>query len=129
MGMTNNDFRLGFRPVQEGRCVTRAAVIVGVLFSFAAPAAAQATDPAGAAAPTAATAPPSSKDVSGVTVTAKKAAPGTLDPKEVICHKEPVLGSLFPKEICASREARAERTREDQKDLRDSLLYRPLKSR
>ena len=44
---------------------------------------------------------------------AKKAAPGTLDSKEVICNREPVLGSLFPKEVCASREARAERTRED----------------
>lgn len=108
--------------------MTRVAVVVVAFLSLAAPAAAQATDPAGGAAPTAAAAAPSSKDVSGVTVTAKKAAPGTLDPKEVICHREPVLGSLFPKEVCASREARAERTREDQQELRDSLLYRPLKA-
>jgi hypothetical protein len=82
------------------------------------------------AAPSAA--PPASKtptSVSGVTVTgeaSKKRAPP--DPKEVVCHKEPVMGSLFPKTICAQRQEVAQRTREDQKDIRDMLQYNPLKS-
>jgi hypothetical protein len=108
--------------------VNKAILVVGALLALAAPAAAQTTSPADP--PTVATlapkAPPtSSKNLSGVTVTAKKAA-SDLDQKEVVCHKEAVLGSLFPKQVCATREARAERTRQDRKDLEDSLLYRPL---
>lgn len=74
-------------------------------------------------------APKAPNSVSGVTVTgeaAKKRAPP--DPKEVVCHKEAVLGSLFPKQVCAQRQELAQRKREDQKDLRDMLQSNPLKS-
>lgn len=74
----------------------------------------------------AATPPSAPRGVSGVTVTGEVAKKRVVDPKEVICHKEPVLGSLFPKQVCARREEFAQRTREDQKDLRDSVLYNPL---
>jgi hypothetical protein len=67
---------------------------------------------------------PANKDVSGVTVTAKKAA-GGLDQKEVVCHKEQVLGTLFPKEICARREDIAERKRVDQASTREAQALRP----
>jgi len=89
---------------------------VAVLYAQAAPAADQ-----GAA--TNASAP---RGVSGVTVTGEQAKKRVADPKEVICHKEPVLGSLFPKQVCARREEFAQRTREDQKETRDAVLYNPL---
>jgi len=95
-----------------------------VVMAQAAPAADAANGPS--AAPPAAKTP---KDLSGVTVqgeSLKKRAPP--DPKEVVCHKETVIGSMFPKTVCAQRQEFAQRTREDQKDLRDSLLYNPLKS-
>jgi hypothetical protein len=81
-----------------------------------------------AAAPTAD--PPASTGahgVSGVTVTGEKAKKNAPDPKEVVCHREPVLGSLFPKEVCARREDIAERRRADQKYVRDSQALRPWK--
>ncbi|WP_394764356.1 hypothetical protein [Phenylobacterium sp.] len=80
-----------------------------------------------AAAPNA-SAPPASTPhgVSGVTVTGDKPKKRVVDPTEVICHKEAVLGSLFPKQVCAQRQEFAQRTREDQKDVRDSVLYNPL---
>jgi len=93
-----------------------------IVLAQAAPAADSTAGPS--AAPPAAKAPNS---VSGVTVKGEKPKKSAPDPKEVVCHKEPVLGSLFPKEVCAQRQELAQRTREDQKDLRDSLLYRPLK--
>lgn len=68
----------------------------------------------------------SSNGVAGVTVTGEKAKRNAPDPKEVVCHREPVLGSMFPKEVCARREEIVQRTREDQKQTRDSILYNPL---
>jgi hypothetical protein len=73
-------------------------------------------------------APPAStaaRGVTGVTVTGEKAKKNAPDPKEVICHREPVLGSLFPKEVCARREDIADRKRLDQKYVRDSQALRP----
>jgi hypothetical protein len=100
-----------------------------VLLAPAAPVFAQTTEPAAAAAPPAPPpAPKSGKDLGGVTVTGKKVAPGAPDPKEVVCHREPVLGSLFPKEICAKREDIAQRRREDQQYVRETQALRPFKS-
>jgi hypothetical protein len=100
-----------------------------VLLAQAAPAAAQTDAPApAAAAPSPPPAPASGKNLSGVTVTGKKVAPGAPDPKEVVCHREPVLGSLFPKEVCARREDVAERRREDQQTTREMTALRPYKS-
>jgi hypothetical protein len=39
-----------------------------------------------------------------------------------------VLGSLFPKEICAKREDIAQRRREDQQYVRETQALRPFKS-
>ena len=80
----------------------------GLLFMQAQPAA----DPA-AAAPAAAS-PPSGHPVSPVTVTGRKPQSGDLSQAEVICHSESVIGSRFPKKVCASRRELAERRQEDQ---------------
>ena len=92
-------------------------VAAGVLFAQAEPAAAP------AAAPTAAEAP--GHAVSPVTVTGKKTK--TLDPNEVVCRKETVLGSLFPKETCATRQELADRRNLDQATTRQSQALRPWK--
>lgn len=84
----------------------------GVLFAQAEPAAAPA-------------APPAARAVSPVTVTGKK--PKTLDPNEMVCRKEPVLGSLFPKEICATRQELSDRRNLDQASTRQSQALRPWK--
>ena len=45
--------------------------------------------------------------VSPVTVTSGRKN-ATSDPAEMICHKEPVIGSLFPRKVCArTREMRS----------------------
>jgi hypothetical protein len=99
-----------------------------LLLAPAAPALAQTTDLAAAAAPPAPPpAPKSGKDVGGVVVTGKKVSPGAPDPKEIVCHREPVLGSLFPKEICARREDIAARRRQDQQDTREATNLRPYR--
>ena len=94
------------------------ALLAAIVLAQATPAA----DPAGA--PRAATPP---HGVSGVTVTGEKVKPGAPDPKEVICRREKVIGSLFPKETCARREDIADRQRIDQKTVRDSQALRPWK--
>ena len=102
--------------------------MISVIFAAAIVLAQAAPAADSSAAPSAA--PPAAKspnNVAGVTVQGEKAKKNAPDPKEVVCHKEAVLGSLFPKTVCAQRQEFAQRTREDQKDLRDSLLYRPLK--
>lgn len=105
----------------------RALLAAAVLLAPAAPAFAQTNAPYPAAAvptPPPATAP---KNLGDVTVTGKKLAPGAPDPKEVVCHREPVLGSLFPKEVCARREDIAQRRREDQEMTREAIALRPYK--
>jgi hypothetical protein len=98
--------------------------MIAAMFAAAIVLAQAAPDAATAAAPPAST----PHGVSGVTITGetakKRAAP---DPKEVVCHKEKVMGSLFPKEICARREDIADRQRVDQKTVRDSQALRPWK--
>jgi hypothetical protein len=54
-----------------------------------------------------------------VTVTGKKAAEVDLSQAEVVCHSEAVIGSLFPKKVCASRRELTERRREDQQVVKD----------
>jgi hypothetical protein len=79
----------------------------GLLFMQAQPTADPATAPA--AAPT-----PSGHAVSPLTVTSRKQQSGDLNPAEVVCHSESVIGSRFPKKVCASRRELAERRQEDQ---------------
>ncbi len=64
------------------------------------------------AAPTAGA--PAGNNLDGVTVTGKKQAEVDKDPSQVLCHSEPVMGSLFPKKVCASRRDIAERRQSDQ---------------
>jgi hypothetical protein len=85
-----------------------------VLFAQAAPAATPAP-------PTA----PAGNTVSPATVTGKKAS--TVDPKQVVCRREAVLGTLFPKEVCATRQEMTERTRLDQQQTREATNLRPYK--
>jgi hypothetical protein len=97
---------------------------VAALFAQAAPDSAPASPPASAA-PATATASTPPHGVSGVTVTAKPKAKGDVDPKEVVCHSEAVLGSMFPKKVCASREAIADRRNVDQAEVRRWTALRP----
>jgi hypothetical protein len=89
-----------------------------LLLLQAAPNAAAASAPAPAAAASAPGAP-----VSPVTVTGKKDP--NLAAKEVVCHKEPVMGTLFPREVCARRDEIAERRRVDQATTRETQALRP----
>jgi hypothetical protein len=93
---------------------------VAVVFAQAAP---QATPQAS---PDAATAAAPGTPVSPVTVTGKKDP--NLTATEMVCHKEAVLGSLFPKEVCATRQAFAQRRNEDQADVRKWTSLRPYHS-
>jgi hypothetical protein len=72
----------------------------------------------GALPPETSAAKPAGNDVEGITVTGKKQAEADKDPNEVLCHSEPVLGSLFPAKICATRRELAERRRNDQEVAR-----------
>jgi hypothetical protein len=88
-----------------------------VLFAQAEPAAASAANPPAAA--------PTPGAVSPVTVTGKKKT--QADPNEVVCHSEPVLGTLFPKRVCATRQEIADRRNVDQASTRQSQALRPWK--
>lgn len=61
---------------------------------------------------------PAGKDVSGVTVTGKKSTATDFSSKELVCHSEPVLGSLFPNKVCATRGELALRRQNDQEVAR-----------
>ncbi|MBS0332464.1 MAG: hypothetical protein JSS35_06835 [Proteobacteria bacterium] len=82
----------------------------------------------GASAPLSVTASVKPREVSPLVVT-PEAKPNTEVTKNtVVCRTEPVLGSLFPKKICATREAREERRNLDQEQLREWTALRPYKS-
>ena len=90
-----------------------AVLAAAVLFAQAEPAAAPAAAKSGAA-------------VSPVTVVgARPEKPGTTHPDELVCRNEPVLGTLFPKRICARRDELAERQRVDQAEVRKDQALRP----
>jgi hypothetical protein len=44
---------------------------------------------------------------------------------QMVCQSEPVLGSLFPKKICATREETAQRRDVDQAETRKAQALRP----
>jgi len=77
--------------------------------------------PAAESAPAAAAAPPASSTVSPLTVTPEKpiSKRHEVDPTRVVCHDEIPIGSRFPKKVCATNGAFAERTRENQELVRD----------
>jgi hypothetical protein len=78
--------------------------------------------PAPAAAPTPTSA---GRTVSPAVVTGKKSR--AVDPQEVVCRTEPVMGTLFPRKICATRQQLNERTRVDQQQTREATNLRPYK--
>ena len=81
-----------------------------------------------AAAPPASAAPATSaKDVTSVVVTGKRPKTDIGDGKEVICHNETVLCTLFPKRSCARREDILDRKRADQAEVRRDQALRPWK--
>lgn len=63
--------------------------------------------------------------VSPVVVPGKKAPEAAKIQTEMVCRSEPVLGTLFPKRICATRQEIAERRRWDQKETREATNLRP----
>jgi len=97
-----------------------AVLIASVLLAQAAP------DAAAAPASSAVSTPARNAAVSPVTVTGVK-PPGATNARgdELVCRTEPVLGTLFPKRICARRDEIAQRTREDQKETREATNLRP----
>jgi hypothetical protein len=72
-----------------------------------------------AAAPAPATAAKPDSTVSGVTVTPKIAPPDLQQARVVVCHDEQVLGSMFPKKVCATKQGLEERRKNDQEVTRD----------
>ena len=92
-----------------------------VLLVQAAPAATESSVSPSAAAPAGGTA------VSPVTVTGVKPAKAAPKPDELVCRTEVVLGTLFPKKICARRDELADRQRTDQAELRRNTALRPWK--
>ncbi|HLZ76099.1 hypothetical protein [Phenylobacterium sp.] len=103
--------------------------MIGAIFSTAVLLLLQAAPEAAAPASTPVSAPtaaPATHAVSPVTVTSGRKA-SAPDPAEMICHKEPVIGSLFPKEVCARRDEIAERRRVDQATTRAAQAQRPWK--
>jgi hypothetical protein len=97
-----------------------AAAFALALFAQAAPAA---TSPA----PPPETAPTMGAVVSPLTLNGSKPSE-EAKAAEVVCHSEPVLGTLFPKKICAPRRDIAERKRIDQAYVRDTQALRPFRS-
>ncbi len=76
-------------------------------------------------APTGSTAAATAPTVSSVVVQGQKSAVAV--DTEIVCHKEKVLGTMFPKEICARRQDIAERRRTDQEQTREATNLRPWK--
>jgi hypothetical protein len=74
-----------------------------------------------AATPPAAAAPGAS--VSPVTVKGQK--PSVAEDNQVICHSEKVIGSLFPRQVCATKAQLADRRFQDRQDLERGTALRP----
>jgi invasion protein IalB len=92
-----------------------AAFAAVILLMQAAPAATPA--PAAAAAATPAT------SVSPLTVQGQKKS--VIEDTKIVCRREKVLGSMFPKEVCSSKQQLTERRNEDQAQLRSETWNRP----
>jgi hypothetical protein len=74
---------------------------------------------------TPATAPPAAtpSSVSPLTVQGQKKS--VAEDNRVVCHREQVLGTMFPKEICATKAQITERRNEDQAELKRETWNRP----
>lgn len=96
-----------------------------VYFAQAAPEAAQAPP---SPSPAEAAAAPNGKTVSPLTVTPGLKPNIDVRKNTVVCHEEPVLGSHFPKKVCATQAQLDQRTREDQEQVREWQALRPYKA-
>lgn len=69
------------------------------------------------------------KTVSPVTVTPEmqRKLKDEVAKRELVCTNEKVIGSLFPKQVCATKEELAERRAFDQAELRKAQSLRPYK--
>jgi hypothetical protein len=89
-----------------------------ILMTQAAPMATAGTTPEASAA-----APGSPGTVSPMTVQSRKKS--VVDDSRVVCRKEVVLGTLFPKEVCATNAEFKARREDDQAELRRDTALSP----
>lgn len=104
-------------------------LLAAALFAQAAPTATAADDPFDA--PVVMVKPKAAepaKTVSPVVVTPTPLPGVEAAQSTVICKDEPVLGSLFPKKVCATRRELQQRTQQDQDEVRRIQAYRPEKA-
>ena len=69
------------------------------------------------------------KTVSPVTVSpeTQRKLKDEVAKRELVCTNEKVIGSLFPKQVCATKEEFAERRAYDQAELKRAQALRPYK--
>jgi hypothetical protein len=96
-----------------------AVLTAAALFLQAAPAAV-ADAPSAAPTPSPAPALGPATSVAPVTVNGAKSKSANLDPGRLICHNETVLGTLFPKKVCATQREMAER-RDNDRQVTDAF--------
>jgi hypothetical protein len=66
---------------------------------------------------------PAPAAVSPVIVKGQK--PSVAEDNQVICHSEKVIGSLFPRQVCATKAQLADRRFQDRQDLERGTALRP----
>ena len=81
--------------------------------------------PAGDFATTTQIAPKDGKTISPLIVTPTPQAKAVVANSTMVCHSEPVLGSMFPKKICATKSEIADRKAVDQAEVRKWQALRP----
>ncbi|THD65050.1 hypothetical protein [Phenylobacterium sp.] len=107
------------------------ALIAATVLALAGPAVTSRPQDPSAAAPVEppAAAAPEGKTVSPLVIAPQAPAPAPdLKKYLLVCHDEPVLGSLFPKQVCATQAQRKERRDIDQAEVRRWQALRPGKS-
>ena len=65
------------------------------------------------------------RSVSPVTVTPKPGESVDIAKRELVCQDQPVLGTLFPKRVCITREEMNDQRRQSQDYVRQSQALRP----
>ncbi|THD61539.1 hypothetical protein [Phenylobacterium sp.] len=91
------------------------ALLAAAIFTQAAPAAAPSSTSSPAPAAT-----PGDKTVSPLVITPEAKPPSASDIQKyvLVCHNETVLGSMFPKQVCATQAQFTERRNLDQQEVR-----------
>ncbi|HEY3948340.1 hypothetical protein [Phenylobacterium sp.] len=99
---------------------------LGVAVAFLTQAAPDAAQPPAAALPPVPAASPAGKTVSPLVVTPQAKPTVKVEQNTYVCHREKVLGSMFPKKVCATKAQISERRAEDQEQVREWVRVRPL---